>query len=95
MTTIGLWALTWRTANAAREQTQLSRRAFVALHRPRMRIRLVRIDPLETGKPIVIHFIAANIGETDARNVMGKVNLQVLNVVTGTDGIKNEAHPLA
>jgi hypothetical protein len=47
-------------------QVNLGRDEFISSHRPKLRMRLLRIDPPEAGKPFKIYFTLANIGDTKA-----------------------------
>ena len=81
--TIGLW---WATHDAL----ELSRREFIASHRPHLRVRLVRIDEPEVGHPMTVRFIVSNVGYSEAKSVTAKVNLQILKVLPDKWGLSNQ-----
>lgn len=57
---------TIEAARATRDSVDLSRRAFVLLHRPKLRVRNVRIPKLVDGERITVEGEIANVGDTDA-----------------------------
>lgn len=69
-----LWQITGRSVKLAREE-------FTATQRPKLRVRLVRIDKLEAGKAVVIHFEVINVGYSRAKAVVAETTLQILNVL--------------
>jgi len=58
-------------------QVKLSRQEFNATHRPRLRLRLLKILPPEIGKKVVIHYELSNVGEAEAVNVANELTLQL------------------
>ena len=67
-------------------QFKLGRQEFIATHRPRLRVRLVKIDKLETGKPIVVRYRVVNVGDGEAISIAAETTLQVV----PRDGIPKE-----
>lgn len=60
------------------EQAKLARDEFSATHRPKIRVRLLRVKPLEVGKPVRIDYVVANVGENDAVRLRSEITLTVL-----------------
>jgi hypothetical protein len=60
------------------EQGKLARDEFSATHRPKIRVRLLRVKPLEIGKPVQIDYVVANVGENDAVKLRSEITLKVL-----------------
>jgi hypothetical protein len=60
------------------EQAKLARDEFSATHRPKIRVRLLRVKPLQIGKPVEIDYVIANIGENDAVKVQSELTLTVV-----------------
>jgi hypothetical protein len=78
--TMVLAAVTGILAFVSIFQIRLSRREFIATHRPRIRVRGLHIaDPNGdvTGDPVVVMFFAHNVGETPATltGVMGTIHI--------------------
>lgn len=58
-------------------QIQLAREEFIASHRPRLRIRLVKVKTKNAGDPVGIEFTVTSAGETEAREIKAEVTLEV------------------
>lgn len=62
-----LWRSTDKMWKLGGYQLQLARDEFNATHRPRMRIKFVRlVEPIEAGKPIMVQLVSVNYGDTNA-----------------------------
>jgi len=79
---IQAWLFVWQLRKIS-EQGKLARDEFNATHRPKLRVRLLKVNPLEIGKPVQIEYIVANIGENDAVKVRSEITLKV---ITGHGG---------
>lgn len=77
VSTVLLWYVTWRSAQAAQKATEIATREFVSTHRPRLRIRLLKIEKLVVGEPIVIQYEVVNIGDTKATIITNEVTLSI------------------
>ena len=56
-------------------------REFIATHRPRLRVRLVKMDEPSPGTVIRIHYRAVNVGESDAKKIRTKATVEIANVL--------------
>jgi hypothetical protein len=63
LSTIGLWWVACKTANAARDTAEATRQAFIAAHRPRLIVRQVSMNA------DVINYFIYNVGDTPAKLV--------------------------
>ena len=73
----GLWWITWRalrhsqrdSARQARDMLEtlsLTRKQFIATHRPKLIVRLIQLGNLVPEKPVEIWLTVANVGASDA-----------------------------
>ena len=63
-------------------QLRLSREEFNATHRPRLRVRLLRIEPPEVGKKVVVRYEVTNVGEGDAVAVTNELTIHLTRLGT-------------
>jgi hypothetical protein len=62
-------------------QIALARDEFVSSHRPKLRMRLLRMDEPEGGKPFKMQFTLASIGDTKATIVGVDVTIDIHSVI--------------
>jgi len=67
-------------------QTWLGRQEFVASHRPKLRMRLLKMNPLEVDRPFSIGFSLVNIGDTPAYLTDIDITLRVVMIVRIEEG---------
>jgi hypothetical protein len=75
-----IWWSTHRLWVATKESLQLAKQQYEAAHRPRLRVRRIRLEPPETGNPVRVSFEVVNIGDTNARIIRSVLELQVTNL---------------
>ena len=64
--TCGLLWLGFRQSKDTRVALALARDEFNATHRPKLRVRLFRLQPLTDGRSIMLSFAIVNVGDTAA-----------------------------
>jgi hypothetical protein len=74
---IQAWLFVWQLGKIS-EQGKLARDEFNATHRPKLRVRLLKVKPLEIGKPVEIEYALANIGQNDAVKIHSEITLKVV-----------------
>jgi hypothetical protein len=60
-----------------KKQHAVGRLQFLAVHRPKLRVRLFRLRHLEVGKPVVVDYEVVNVGDTDACDVERQMAISV------------------
>ncbi len=70
LSTVVQGCLIWRQIRLAREE-------FIASHRPKLRVRLVRIAKPTPGNPVTVQFTVANVGDSEALNVVAKFTMEI------------------
>ncbi len=81
--TIGLWIVTWKAQQITAEQIKIANAEYVASHRPKIRICLLRIDKLVVGEPFAVQYEVVNIGDTKAKIVTNEITLRIDRVLDG------------
>lgn len=71
-----LWIFTWKLWGATTALGRSAHEEFVASHRPRLRVRFVRITAGHSATPIRVAFSVYNVGETRAIITDSQVDLQ-------------------
>jgi len=61
----------------ATAQNKIATQEYVASHRPKLRIRLLKMDKLAVGQNIAIQYEVVNIGDTNAHIVTNEITLRV------------------
>jgi hypothetical protein len=75
--TYKLWDSTHKLWSVTRDGLKLAGDEFNATHRPRLRVRNIRIETVRRGHPIAVRFTVANIGETQASIILSDISLVV------------------
>jgi hypothetical protein len=75
--TLALAAIGFAQGALTDSQIALAREEFIASHRPRLRVRLVKIKDHEIGKPIKIEFTVANAGDSEAQEIKAQVTVSI------------------
>lgn len=82
LTAIGVWLLynTLREAkNTSRDsaaQAKIAHQTYISSNRPKLRMRLLRIEKPEIGKPIKVQYEVVNIGGTKAKIVSNEITMR-------------------
>jgi hypothetical protein len=79
-------AISGQQTDILERQKEILRQEFIATHRPRLRMRLLRIEKPELGKPIVVQYEVVNVGETNAQIVDNTVTIRI-------DGFETPKYP--
>lgn len=64
--TLTLWLATTEHSRIQEGLLALSREEFNATHRPRLRVRFLRLHQLQEDRPVIIQLTVVNVGETPA-----------------------------
>ena len=75
--TVALVGVSVVQAHFIRKSIILARDEFNAVHRPRLRVRHIRIEPLRTDHPVSVRLEVVNVGETKANIILSDFALHV------------------
>lgn len=62
---------------AAAQQTEITRRQYIASNRPRLRARKISIDHPVVGNPITVRYEVVNVGGTRARIIDNEITVRI------------------
>ncbi len=71
------------------KQKEIARQQFIAEYRPRLRVRKIRMYPLQDNQPIKLNYEIVNVGGTRARIVRNEITIRIEDPKPNLDSISD------
>lgn len=72
-----------QTVIEMKKASTLAMQEFVSIYRPKLRVRMVKIQSVTRGKPVIVKVEIVNVGETKARIVSNELSVQINDINSG------------